>query len=503
VTPPAAGQDAAARVYVRRIELHGVERTADHVLRGELLQLEGAFLNTAALDESLRRIRALPFVESVGASIQPVPGSPDLVDVVLTVTEAPARRYGGGGGWSESLRASARLYYTNENLFGTGQRLSLAADASELRSAFELSHTTPHIRSSEVARRIELSSRRVDRLTEDTAIVDARLTSLVLEYGYPLAGGGRRAASPGALVPVIADEETLLPTAEIRERLGALSDVLSELRPTSCCGTLRLGVALRRSEMTPTAGISTQLLDWIATQRDGPAGGELGRPSVDLGEADFLLRYRHDTRDRAVFPSAGAEHELRFTAALPGSEVEYGLADYRVGVYRPLGRRFTLRAMGRVAYGAGYGDSTSMPPYLHWFAGGPLTVRGFEENTLGPRDSFGNPYGGNLLVNARLELVTPWPDRWSDRVRVGLFVDTGNVFATEDVAFADADGRPLDYGFDFSALRRSAGLTAEILSPFGTLKLSYAAPLGAEDDHPNPFLRDEVDRFQISLGFDF
>src|SRR5690606_34431354 len=171
--------------------------------------------------------------------------------------------------------------------------------------------------------------------------------SLVLEYGYPLAGGGRRAVAPTALAPVIAEEENVLPAAEIRERLDALGDVLGALQPTACCGTLRLGVALRRSEMTPTAGISTQLLDWIAEHGDEPAGGTAG-PSADLGEVDFLLRYRHDTRDRAVFPNAGTEHELRFTASLPGSEIEYGLAEYRVSAYRPIGPRFTLRAMGRI-----------------------------------------------------------------------------------------------------------------------------------------------------------
>jgi len=486
---------------VRRIELAGVERTADVVLRRELVQLEGAVLNTAALDESLRRIRSLRFVESVDASLRPVPGSPDVVDVVLTVTESPARRYGGGGGWSESLRGSARAYYTNENLFGTGQRLSFAVDASELRTAFELSHTTPHVRDSEIGRTVEISSRRVDRLTEDTAVVDARLTSLSLEYGYPLAGRGRRASAPLALAPALADTETRVPTTELRDRLAAAGDVLDALRPTACCSMLRVGVALRRSELIPALGVGTQLLDWVTENGNG-AGDDL-RPSADLREVDLLLGFRRDTRDRAVFPNAGVLHALSLTAALPGSDVEYALADYRVSAFKPVGRQSTLRVMGRLGYGRAYGDSTSMPPYLHWFAGGPLTVRGFEENTLGPRDSLGQPYGGNLLVNARVELVTAWPRRWRDRVRVGLFADAGNVFATEGIEFFDADGQRLDYGFDASALRRSVGLAAEILSPFGTLRVSYAVPLGADDDHPNPFLRDELDRFQISLGVEF
>ena len=60
-------------------------------------------------------------------------------------------------------------------------------------------------------------------------------------------------------------------------------------------------------------------------------------------------------------------------------------------------------------YGDALGDTTALPPYLNWFAGGPSTVRGYRG--LGPKDSLGNPYGGNLLVSAQLELKTAWPHR--------------------------------------------------------------------------------------------
>src|SRR5690606_26560529 len=122
------------------------------------------------------------------------------------------------------------------------------------------------------------------------------------------------------------------------QRLAALGDILDELRPTACCGTLRVGIALRRAELTPAPGLSAQLLDWLG-EHGGLDGSGVAAPSADLGEVDFLLRYRRDTRDRPVFPTAGVEHELDFTAALPGSDIEYSLADYRVSAYRPLGRR--------------------------------------------------------------------------------------------------------------------------------------------------------------------
>lgn len=503
----ANAQEGSGRVYVRRIELEGLGATADRAVRDELVQLEGTILQTPALDASLRRLRNLPFVDDVNARLRPVEGTHDVVDVVLEFDERlKTRRYGGGGGWSESQRGSLRAYFADDNLLGTGQRLSFAAGGSSLRSSVDVTHTTPHVGGGEIARTIELSSRRVERLTEDASLVDAKLTSATVEHAYPL---GRASGTSQATIAAgrrLLGGDRLLPAPEIRERLSTAAAVLDALRTTACCGSLRLGVALRRVELDPGTLVSRQLLDWIAALGDAApidAPDVSSSPGATLDELAFTLTYRRDTRDRLLFPSSGVEQQVAFTASVPGSDAEYALAEYRVSAYRPMGKRFTLRAAGRLAYGRAYGDTSTMPPYLHWFAGGPQTVRGFRENALGPRDSLGNPYGGNLLVTARVELMTPWPGRFGERIRVGLFADAGNVFSTEDVAFADADGRPLDFGFDASKLRTSAGIAADVLTPFGALKLSYAFPLDADDANSNPFLRDRIERFQITLGVEF
>ena len=73
-----------------------------------------------------------------------------------------------------------------------------------------------------------------------------------------------------------------------------------------------------------------------------------------------------------------------------------------------------------------------LPPYLNYFAGGPDSVRGYRESTLGPRDNIGigNPFGGNLRVVSRWELLFPVPDKWKSAARVSWFYDMGNVFYT-------------------------------------------------------------------------
>ncbi len=177
-------QTEASRIYVRYIEFQGVTRINDDVLRRELLQLEGGFLNTVALEQSRLRLEQLAYIERAQVSLERVEDARDQVDVVITITEAPARRYGGGGAYSESLRGSLNGYFTNENIFGTGQRFSARVDVSDFREFVELSHTDPYARSNRVSRTVTVSSRQSDRLTADTTDLEADLATVRLQYGY-------------------------------------------------------------------------------------------------------------------------------------------------------------------------------------------------------------------------------------------------------------------------------------------------------------------------------
>ena len=99
--------------------------------------------------------------------------------------------------------------------------------------------------------------------------------------------------------------------------------------------------------------------------------------------------------------------------------------------------------------------------------------------------------------------MVPLPEKWQRRTRIGFFYDVGNTFSTEDVIFLDDAGEELDYSFEFSELRHSAGISARILIPLGLLRLSYGIPLNEDDDNPNRFLRDDVERLQIAIGVSF
>ena len=437
---------------MRRIEFLGVTRTNDEVLRREMRQIEGTFLNPTALEESRIHLERLPSVERATVAVAAVPGSDNVVDVVVTVAEKPTRRYGVGGGYASSLRTSVNGYFANDNLFGSGQRVYIATEASELGSVAEASQTNPYAFQSGVSRTISLSSREVTKVTADASSIDADLLDGRLEYAYPI--------TP-------------------RQNVS-------------------LGLGLRRTLLDAGPDTSEQIRDWIAANGEPVTSGA---PSTKFNELDFLLRWRHDTRNHDVFPEQGFEQSIDARVALPASEVEYFTLRYDATRYWTVGDRWTASVHGVAAFGDGLGETTALPPYLNWFAGGPTTVRGYRG--LGPRDSLGNAYGGNLLTATQLELKTAWPRKWAARMRSGFFLDVGNVYSTDETEFFGSGGQLIDHGLSTSELRGSVGIAADVLMGFGTVRLSYGVPLNPSDGNGDAALRDRTERFQISFGVDF
>ncbi|HEX5650752.1 MAG TPA: BamA/TamA family outer membrane protein, partial [Steroidobacteraceae bacterium] len=165
-----------------------------------------------------------------------------------------------------------------------------------------------------------------------------------------------------------------------------------------------------------------------------------------------------------------------------------------------LGKWFTFMLNSELSYGDSLGDTTSLPPYRRFFAGGPESVRGYRESRLGPKDSFGNPYGGNLKFTNQLELLLPMPAKWRNSARFSAFVDVGNVFSTDDVQFVGKDGvTPVEYDFSFDKLRYSTGIAVQWMAPLGVFRFSYAVPLNEFKGNDVEY-KDETEGFQFSIG---
>jgi outer membrane protein insertion porin family len=264
---------------------------------------------------------------------------------------------------------------------------------------------------------------------------------------------------------------------------------------------LNFGLSYQRSELVTSTGNTLQSQEWVTSNgqqftRGGQFGTFLG---TQFDTLELTAGWSYDSRNRALFADAGSRHQLFATMTTPGSDIEFWTARYNFTKYQRLFGPWTVRLNAELAYGEALNDTTALPPYKQFFGGGPLSIRGYRESWLGPRDSFGRPYGGNVLVAAQAELILPLPDRFASQARASLFYDVGNVFNTGEVSFTDKLGSPITYDLDFEQMKTSVGVAVQWLAPLGLFRFSYAFPLNAFDGNDR-FYEDETEAFQFSIG---
>ncbi len=466
--------DPKNRVYVRRINFEGADSVNDEVFRREMRQFEGGYLSKNKVDRSKIRLQRLPYIEDVEVETVPVPGTPDLVDVNFDITEGLPGQFGGGIGYSDSQGILLNGNFVHTNFMGTGNRVQVDANFGEFRKIFGASYTNPYISLNEVSRTLSAAYRKSTQFTSAASDLDTTTLSGGVTWSYPVTEYQR----------------------------------------------LSIGLNLQKVELDAfRSSSSEQALEWVVNNGNSsilcsPFSCDDSDPLNTLVIARTNFRtyeiaagWNWDTRNRALFATRGWRHSLGASVTLPGSEVEYAALNYNYIQYVPFTRYFTFALSADVAYGEAFGDTTSVPPFKNFFAGGPNTVRGYREDSLGPLDTRNNPYGGNMLVAGSAELILPIPQKWQSRSRFTLFYDVGNVFATEGtVRWFDAIGNELPsdfYDFDLDKLRTSVGISAEWLAPLGLFKFSYGVPLNESDGGrfgPFQIFPDEIERFQFTIG---
>jgi outer membrane protein insertion porin family len=455
--------DPGQRVYVRHIEFEGTTRTMDYVLRRELRQLEGAWVSNVALERSKQRIQRLPFIEEVDFETRRVEGSEDLVDVAFTIKEGPSASLSGGLGYSESSSFSLNGSLTDANFFGTGRRVALELSAGNYAQVYSFSHTNPYATIDGVSRTLSASYTRQTQLTSSYSDFSTQTWLAGAQYSWPVS-------------------ETQY---------------------------FHLGGSVQRVELVTSDSSSYQLWHWV---RDNGgyrylrrSGGVFIRGAIsDLVE--LTAGWSHDSRNRTLFPTSGTVQSLSLTSTVPGSGLEYASATWRYQQYfrlpLPLLDQLPLRIAATAGHGRAFGNTSALPPNRHWFVGGPDSVRGFRESTLGPRDSLGNPFGGDTALYGTAEAILPLPRKWQTSARVSVFFDFGQAFYLGKTEFRDKNGAVSDTHFDLRRLRTSAGIGVEWLAPLGLFRFSYAVPISWQRETSRLF-GDQRERFQFSIGSAF
>ncbi|HEX3913806.1 MAG TPA: outer membrane protein assembly factor BamA [Steroidobacteraceae bacterium] len=461
------------RVYVRHINFLNTTAINDETLRREMRQLEGGWLSNSAVERSKERLQRLPYVEKVEFENKPVAGSADLVDVDYTIKEGLPGQFGGGIGYSESQKFSLQGNFVHSNFMGTGDRIALEINAGKYSKTYTFAHTDPYTTIDGISRTTSVTLRDVTQFVAAASAFSTKQITGAMQWSYP-----------------ISEYQYLSAGASVNKNSLVVSEGYSSQQSVDW---VKSNGKTFQSELTDTNG------DGVVNSLDSPYtvfGSNFYTYELTGG-------WSYEGRNRALFPDRGMKIALSARYALPLSDVQYYQTNFDFISYIPLLRKFVLSVQASVDYASALGKTTSLPPYLNYFAGGPDSIRGYRESTLGPRDNIGigNPYGGNFRVVNRYELIMPVPEKWRSSARISLFYDIGNVFQTGNrVKFLGVDDiTPVDYHFNYANLKQSTGVAVQWLAPLGLFRFSYGIPL---NPFPGDTVRfgDQTERFQFSIG---
>ena len=404
------------RVYVRRIVFEGNTSTEDLVLRREMRQFEGGWYSQAAIDRSKIRLERLGFFSKVTIKNERVPGSTDQVDLKVKVKEEPSGALQFGLGYAQITGMIGSVSVSQRNFMGTGKQISAQIQESSYLKSYVFSYLDPYFTQSGI--------------------------SLGYNFSYTVLNQGQANIA-----------SYLYNTKAFSTYIGI---------PISETDTVNLGLGLSSNVINTYPNITPQSLINYQNQ--------VGHKTIHSWTS--TISYAHDTRNRYFTPSRGGLQYVSAEVAMPGSTVEYYKLFAQSSNYFPLPKHFVLGLNGSVGYGSTYGKDSNLafPFWQNYYAGGVTDVRGFQLNTLGPKEivpgySIAQPIGGSFKVRGAANLFLPLPFlRDSNTARVALFYDMGNVFSTYSQ-------------FHWGGLASSVGIGLQWRAPIGPIDISYAIPI--------------------------
>ncbi len=440
--------EAGSRIYVRDIRFTGNNSTKDEVLRREMRQMEGSWLNSKSIDTGKSRLNRLGFFETVDVQTVRVPGSEDQVDLVYNVKEANSGSINFGVGYGTESGVSFQVGLQQDNFAGSGNRVGVSAMIEQYKNV-SLDYRDPYWNLDGVSLGGKIFYNEFE--ASEAGIVDYTNQS----YGTSLTWG--------------------FPMDELNR--------------------IEFGVGYTHNKIgnVPT---------YIQVEQFARSINQYGDENILTDDFDINISWTRNNLNRGFFPTEGNHQRAFAKMTVPGSDAQYFKLQYDVKHYIPLTKKheFTLLMRGRLGYGNGYGQTDGndnlFPFYENYYAGGFTTLRGFGSNSAGPKAVYGssvgnNPtydtatddsVGGNAVALASLELIVPTPfasDEARSQIRTSVFFDMASVWDTE---FVDrgAPNSGSQYYYDYSDptnYRSSYGAALQWMSPMGPLVFSLAKPV--------------------------
>ncbi|KZN32916.1 outer membrane protein assembly factor BamA [Pseudoalteromonas luteoviolacea] len=467
--------DPGKRVYVRRILVNGNQNTADHVVRREMTQLEGAWLSNQSLERSKLQIQRLPYMEKVEFEVKPIPGVDDQVDVDFNVKEQPAGSFQAGVAYGSYAGLQFNVGVSESNFLGSGDQVAFNINTSRASTRYSVSYTDPYFTPDGISQGSSIFYSNFDGGEIGLVDYDSRSYGIGTHFGIPINPVNRLNFS----------------FRWIEEDLDRIADYEQ-----------------------------TRVMRLTFEDPDNPDSG------FDFTKFELGVGWSRITVNRGMFPTDGSRQSANFTFTTPNSDLNYFKLSYDSRFYWPISNdhRWVFSTRAALAYGNGYGEKNGFDqvlPFQEFYRITEMELRGFERNTILPQAVQRTPLpitgtpnpdgsttgtiggdpqfdqliplgriGGNAKAVLGAEMIVPTPfldEENTSSVRTSFFVDAANVWDTEfDVSrytnLPEDQYKQLSDFSDPGRFRVSTGLSIQWISPMGPMLISFAYPLKKEDD---------------------
>jgi translocation and assembly module TamA len=509
VDPPIAHEDPAnrvldvsfhvvtgARVNIGEIRIRGLKRMNEPFVRKRLLVHKGELYGASKIEKARKDLLALGVFTSVTVQVGTAADSAGQVPITFRVRERSLHAVSLSGAYSTDLGGSAGVTWTDRNMTGDADQLTLGASVLNLGGSASTGvgyDVSAKYLLPEFGHRDQSLQLAVQAINQSLQAYDQK----ALTFGAILT---RKLSSIWtASVGVTAEVETIDQEGYFQQSCTSATTC----PPNTCAPT----VTDCPSKYTCPPGI-TCLTDPPYLVINGPTCTAAGVCSEEVFTTNLLRS--HYTLLALPFsilynttglssPLEDPTHGMRAsfsetpTLSLGTKNAKYFVTQASASFYFDLqrlhlsndpGRRvIALRALAGLAQGAG---QYSLPPDQRFYAGGSGTVRGYRYQSVGPQFEDGNPIGGTAINAAQAE----FRQRIGQSLGFVVFLDGGQVSRTVN---------PLD-----STLRFGAGAGVRYYTAIGPLRLDFGIPINREgattSQIPGGIARSAGDRFEIYIG---
>ncbi len=405
---------------VRKINIIGNEVTNSLVLRRYLNQMEYAPYSADDIKTSEHRLSQLKWIKTVGMTLDKVPGDEDLVDVNYEIEEQSSAQIMLEASYSPNTGASLGFSFLNDNFIGSGRAFSSSVNKSKSNLSFNVSYSNPFFTESGISQSLSAyhSKTKPGRLELTDYVRNS--SGLGVHFGHPINDFFR----------------------------------------------LGYGTSLDHTKLI----VGDYSSDEVKTFKL--------KHGSEHTLAELSLGLNYNTYNSGLWPSSGTN--ISFSGSLHRSlnesKINYYKTNASFSTYYPISNGFVGNARASVGFSDRLNSKSFVPFFDHYYAGGIGTVAGYQTYSLGPKDSRGRSFGGQLQTLASLNLIVP--TNLGDTVRTAVFVNAGSVFARE---------------FDHDELRYSAGASLTWLTVLGPLEFVMAKPISKKEG-------DELSSFDFTIS---